>query len=102
MSRLAVVVSFTLKPGARDAFLPLVLENAAASVRDEAGCFRFDVMTSAAEPDQVILYEIYADPAAFERHIQTAHFENFDRVTRDLVMAKTAKRYFVSENAKDA
>lgn len=99
MSRHAVVVSFTLKPGAWDTFLALVKDNAAISVREEPGCFRFDVMT-ATDGDEVLLYEIYADAAAFERHLATAHFKTFDAATRDLVVAKTVKRYSVSENAR--
>lgn len=99
MSGHAVVVSFTMKPGARGTFLALVNDNAATSVREEPGCFRFDVMTTI-DGDEVLLYEIYADAAAFERHLATAHFKSFDAATRDLVQAKTVKRYTVSENAR--
>lgn len=100
MNRHAVVVSFTLKPGMRDAFLALVKDNAATSIREEPGCFRFDVMT-AADGEDVLLYEIYADAAAFERHLATAHFRSFDTATRDLVVAKTVKRYSVFENTRE-
>jgi (4S)-4-hydroxy-5-phosphonooxypentane-2,3-dione isomerase len=101
MSRFALVVSFTLKRGAREAFLRLVRENAAASVRDEPGCYRFDVLTSD-DADQVLLYEIYADAAAFDEHVATPHFKSFDDASRDLVAAKTVGRYLVLENAKHA
>jgi quinol monooxygenase YgiN len=63
MSPLAIFVAFTLKPGAREAFLLLVKENAATSVRNAPGCLRFDVMTPPAG-DEVLLHEIYADAAA--------------------------------------
>ncbi len=99
MSRFALVVSFTLKPGNRGAFLRLVRENASASVRDEPGCYRFDVLTSD-HADQVLLYEIYADEAAFADHLATPHFKSFDDASRDLVAAKTAESYRVFENAK--
>ncbi len=99
MNRFALVVSFTLKSGAREAFLGLIRENAAASVRDEPGCYRFDVLTCD-DPDRVLLYEIYADADAFAHHIKTPHFKSFDAASQDLVAAKSAERYVVSENAK--
>jgi (4S)-4-hydroxy-5-phosphonooxypentane-2,3-dione isomerase len=100
MSRFALVVSFTPKPGTRDAFLRLVRENARASVRDEPGCYRFDVLTSD-DADHVLLYEIYADARAFDDHIATPHFKRFDDASRDLVAAKTVASYLVLENAKE-
>ncbi|MDQ3558780.1 MAG: antibiotic biosynthesis monooxygenase, partial [Pseudomonadota bacterium] len=41
----AITVDFELAEGAREEFLKLVKANAAASVRDEPGCSRFDVLT---------------------------------------------------------
>lgn len=97
MGKLALIVSFTLKPGERDTFLRLVNENAAASVREESGCHRFDVLTAEGE-DQVLLYEIYADAAAFDRHLETEHFNSFDVASRDLVAKKSVSRFVVLEN----
>jgi autoinducer 2-degrading protein len=99
MSRLVIFVSFTLKRGARDRFLALVKENAAASVREEPGCFRFDVLTPM-EGESVVLYEIYADAAAFDHHLTMPHLKSFDAATRDLVEARTIGRYAVIENDK--
>jgi len=88
----AIVVEFALTEGAGSHFLTLVRQNAATSVREEAGCLRFDVLTGEKE-GQVLLYEVYADAAAFEAHLATRHFEQFDRVTRDLVAAKSVLRF---------
>ena len=84
----AVIVAFDLLAGRRGAFLALALENAAASVGLEAGCLRFDVL----EPEgseSIMLYEIYTDPAAFDAHLRSAHFQSFDDATRHLVARKT-------------
>ncbi|WP_292091099.1 antibiotic biosynthesis monooxygenase [Mesorhizobium sp.] len=43
MTSFVVWVDFRLKLGARDSFRKLVDANATASVRNEAGCRRFDV-----------------------------------------------------------
>lgn len=99
MPAIAIVVAFTLRPGKREAFLELVLENAATSVRDEPGCSRFDVMTPPAG-DEILLYEIYADAVGFDRHLASRHFKDFDLASRDLVLGKTIRQYEVVENVK--
>lgn len=63
-----------LKPGSYAAFMAAMGVNAAASVRDEPGCLSFDVLRDRSDPDRVWLYEVYVDEAAFEAHMQTAHF----------------------------
>jgi quinol monooxygenase YgiN len=84
-----VVVDFRLRPGARAAFRALIDENAIASVRDEPGCRRFDVVEVRGDPERVLLYEIYDDPAAFDAHRDTAHFARFDAASGPLVASKT-------------
>jgi (4S)-4-hydroxy-5-phosphonooxypentane-2,3-dione isomerase len=83
-----VLVDFRLKPGARDSFRKLVDANATASVRDEAGCRRFDVTEVRGEPDRILLYEIYDSEAAFDEHCRTAHFDEFNTHNAPLVDAK--------------
>ncbi|PWJ86991.1 quinol monooxygenase YgiN [Mesorhizobium loti] len=92
MSGFVVWVDFRLKRGARDSFRALVAANATASVRDEAGCRRFDVMEARGEPDRVLLYEIYDSEAAFENHCRTAHFDEFNTQSAPLVDTKVVTR----------
>lgn len=88
-----IIVDFRLKPGSRDAFRRLIDENAVASVRGEPGCRRFDVLEPAGRPDQVVLYEIYDDRAAFDAHCRTAHFAAFDGASAAYVKSKTVAEY---------
>lgn len=88
MSGFVVWVDFRLKPGARERFRELVDANATASVRNEAGCRRFDVTEARDEPDRVLLYEIYDSQAAFEDHCRTAHFDEFNTQSAPLVDTK--------------
>lgn len=89
----AVTVSFTIKPDRRDAFMQAMLTNAAASKELEPGCHQFDVCTDADSPDEVFLYELYEDSAAFEAHLQTDHFAVFAAQENDLIVDKTIKTY---------
>jgi quinol monooxygenase YgiN len=89
----AVVVTLSLKPGTGKDFLALVHDNAQASLRSEAGCHQFDVATDPARPDEVFLYEIYSDPAAFDAHLKTEHFLRFDAATAEMITQKDVRTY---------
>lgn len=74
-----------------DAFLPLMAQNAAASVRDEPGCLQFDVCQDQDKPNQIFLYEVYDDRAAFDAHLATPHFIAFDEATASMIISKTVR-----------
>jgi (4S)-4-hydroxy-5-phosphonooxypentane-2,3-dione isomerase len=93
MSGYVIAVDFRLHPGRRAAFRKLIDDNARASVRDEPGCRRFDVLEPKGEPDRVFLYEIYNDRAAFEAHLKTPHFAGFNRDSEPLVIDKKVFEY---------
>lgn len=94
MAEFGLTVTFRLHPGMARAFLPLMLANAAASLADEPGCLRFDVMTPEGEDgSEVFLYEVYADAAAFDTHLATPNFRAFDAATRDMIAVKEVRRY---------
>ena len=90
MTPYVIIVEFQVKPGEMPRFMPLILENAELSLRDEPGCRRFDVLTG--EDGRVILYEIYDDEAAFNVHCRSPHFHRFDEASRPLVAAKRVER----------
>ncbi|MEM1072812.1 MAG: putative quinol monooxygenase [Pseudomonadota bacterium] len=89
----AVVVSLILAPGAGTQFMPLVQKNAASSLANEEGCHLFDVASDPARPEDVFLYELYTDEAAFRVHLASAHFEQFDRATVDMIASKDVRTY---------
>ncbi len=88
MSGFVVWVDFRLNPGARSAFRELVDENAKASVKSEPGCLRFDVLEPEGDVDRVLLYEVYADKAAFQNHTHTAHYARFAVSSAELCISK--------------
>jgi len=92
MNDYVIIVDFTLLPGAKPAFRRLIDANAIASVEDEPGCRRFDVIEPVGEEDRILLYEIYDDEAAFEAHCTTAHFLRFDAESAPLVTQKRVTR----------
>lgn len=99
---LVVLVEFRLHPGKAEAFRPIVMANAQASVRDEPGCRRFDVLTAEpdGDPDTVWLYEIYDDATAFDAHVASPHFKRFAEAAEPLIAARRVLRLDLAENAK--
>lgn len=93
MSPFVIVVEFSIHKGKMATFRQLMDANARASCRDEPGCRRFDVLTSAEDPDHILLYEIYDDRAAFDAHIKTPHFALFNRESAPLVADKKVREY---------
>lgn len=88
-----VCVTFEIKPGHREAFMPLMLANARASLADEAGCLQFDVLTDPARPGEVFLYELYTNRAAFDTHLGTPHFLRFRDAVARMISGKTERTY---------
>jgi len=64
-----------VKPNDVKRFRETVLEEAAASVRDEPDCYRFDVMRDRNSPNRFCFLEIYKDAQALEKHYETPHFK---------------------------
>jgi quinol monooxygenase YgiN len=92
MTGFAIIVDFRLKPGARSAFRRLIDANALTSAQVERGCRRFDVVEPRDEADRVLLYEIYDDDVAFEAHVKSAHYVQFDAESAPLIVDKSVIR----------
>lgn len=87
----AVLVEFTVAPGDHERARTLLLENAAASLANEIGCLRFDVLADPADPCRFVLYELYRSAADFDAHLLSAHFESFSNQTRDLFLTRAIR-----------
>ena len=87
MTGYVVTVVFRAQADKRAAFREAILENAAASVRDEPGCSVFDVCE---KPDgsEIFLYEVYDDEAAFKAHLATPHYQKFNELVTPWVELK--------------
>ena len=92
MTGFAIIVDFRLKPGSRSAFRRLIDTNARTSAQVERGCRRFDVVEPRDEADRVLLYEIYDDDVAFEAHVKSAHYVQFDAESAPLIVDKSVIR----------
>ena len=92
MGAYCLVVEFEIRPEAADRFVALVSDNARASLADEPGCRQFDVLRTIEQPNRIVLYEVYADAAAFAAHMKQPHVEAFFAAARPLIVKQTAHR----------
>ena len=80
MSKLAIFATIEVEAGARDEALRLLLEHRERCLRDEPGTLQFEVLVPderpvlsgspapQANPNSIMLFEVYADLAAFALH----------------------------------
>ena len=88
---IAVTVEFEIKPEHLAPFRAAVLRQASNSLSAEPACRQFDVCTDATTPTQFFLYELYDDRAAFEDHLVTEHFRQFNQDIADWTVRKIVR-----------
>ena len=71
---ISIFVTIQIKPGFRERFIEASLGDAQGSVRDEPGCFRFDILQADSDPNRFHLYEVYESEAAVDAHRQAPHY----------------------------
>jgi autoinducer 2-degrading protein len=91
--QLAVLVELLVKERFAGRFGELIMANAEASLRNEEGCRRFDVLVGSDEPRRFVLYEIYDDERAFDLHLRSAHYQSFAKAIDDEVEERSVRRF---------
>ena len=80
--RLSIV---TVDPNRLDEYMKFAAECGKTSMREEPGVLMMYSMQDKLRPNKISILEIYADRAAYERHIKTAHFQKYKQGTLSMV-----------------
>ena len=80
---ISIFVTIKVKPGYTDQFREASFGDAQGSVKDEPGCFRFDILQNTEDPNTFHLYEVYADDAALESHRNMPHYKKWRSTVKD-------------------
>lgn len=80
-----VVVEFTVQTEFIDRFLERVMQQARDSLKLEVDCHVFDVSICTERGNLVFLYEVYSDKTAFDAHLASAHFREFNNTVQEWV-----------------
>jgi quinol monooxygenase YgiN len=92
---LTVIAHYRTLPGQDDKAAAILGAHTAATLA-EPGCVRFIVNLSQADPERFVLYEQYADAAAFQAHRQTRHFREYiEQSLVPLLIEREWQRYAV-------
>lgn len=83
-----VTVIFEVAPENADAFKKRMLQQANDSLTLEPGCNQFDVCLAADNPGKCFLYEKYDDRVAFDTHLASHHFQDFDETVKPWIVSK--------------
>ncbi len=86
MAKLAIVATFELAAGRIDELIALLMAHRDRCLRDEPGTLQFDVLRPRDEENKVLLYEVYADDAAFKAHWEGASVARVREEAKDLIV----------------
>jgi (4S)-4-hydroxy-5-phosphonooxypentane-2,3-dione isomerase len=92
-SMLVMTVHFKLKKEYCGSFRARVRTQAEGTLAAEKDCHRFEICSSLENAEQIILYEIYTDEAAFQAHLSSPHFLAFKSDTQDWIESSLVERW---------
>jgi quinol monooxygenase YgiN len=93
-------VDLDIIPTERENFVAAIKENGAAAAK-EPGCYRFDIVNLASDPNHFFLYEVYENEAALKAHRETDHFKKFAAAAAKMVAKREVRAMSVlASNAK--
>jgi quinol monooxygenase YgiN len=79
------IAELEIDPVHLEAYRAALKEEVAASIRVEPGVLTLYAVAVKGHPTQIRIFETYADQAAYEAHLQTAHFQKYKRETQGMV-----------------
>ncbi len=84
MIRYSIFATINIKPEQVEEFTQVSFGDAQGSVRDEPGCFRFDINQDVEVCTRFYLYEVYRDEEAFQAHLEAPHFKEWIAVAKPM------------------
>ena len=88
MNAVVLLVELKIAEGQRDAFLARGRQHRERVLKNEPGCQRFDIVVPDGTSDAVRLYEVYADQAAVDHHMQTDYMAAYREDTAAMVVGR--------------
>jgi quinol monooxygenase YgiN len=74
-----------IDPGQLEEYKAALREEIEASIRLEPGVLTLYALSVKGDPAQIRIFEMYADAAAYEAHLQTPHFKKYKTGTQGMV-----------------
>ncbi len=77
MSSLVLLVELKIVDGQMDAFIARARVHRGNVLKNEPGCRGFELLVPTDASGTVFLYEVYADQAAIDHHMQTPYMQEY-------------------------
>ncbi len=90
---LVVVVFLEAEPGRQEELRDALLRHARICRESEESCHRYDISTDPIEGSAFLLYQIYADEAAYLAHRELPHYADFRTITDPWVKSRRVLTY---------
>lgn len=81
------IAELEIDPAQLDAYRTALKEEISTSIRVESGVLALYAVSIKDRPNQVRLFEQYANQAAYEAHLQSAHFKRYKHGTQGMVIS---------------
>jgi quinol monooxygenase YgiN len=82
------VAELEIDPAQREAYQAAVKDEMETSVRVEPGVLAIYAVAEKENPAKLRFFEMYADEAAYQAHIQSAHFQKYVTTTRGMITSR--------------
>ena len=79
------IAELEIDPGQLSEYRNALSTEIATSVREEPGVLNLYAVAVKGQPNQVRIFEIYKDQAAYESHLQSPHFKKYKEETHAMV-----------------
>ena len=83
--RMVHIAELEIDPAYLEAYKRALREEIEASIRLEPGVLTLYAVSLKEQPNQLRLFETYASPAAYQAHLQSAHFKKYKSGTAGMV-----------------
>ena len=92
MSRFALIVTVEFEPELKEEILLALLAHRERCLKDEPGTLQFEVLVPFDEPGKLMLFELYADAAAFAAHSEGSSLAQYRVEARPMITRVTSKK----------
>ena len=80
-----IAVELSIKSARREAYIKEVKRHAPMTRKDESGCLQFDVAADQADPNAILLYEVYNSDEALDLHRKSPSLKLYMETTGEMV-----------------
>jgi len=84
-SRVVRLAELHIDPSQLEEYKSTLRDEIEASIRLEPGVLTMYAVSVKGDPAQIRIFEMYADAAAYEAHLQTPHFKKYKTGTQGMV-----------------